>query len=222
MNDKFLRIIKKLGAKDKASLPRKPSKNKLAKNLPKMFFFTDRKRFDDIFKVVKNLPKNSAVIIREYDLNNAQRLDFALKISDIAKKKSLKVWVGKDWKLANKIKADGIHLSDREGFSWFRNFNKNLLVSYACHSEKSVRKAQEFGSDLIFYSPIFSTKSHPKQKPIGSLKLRNLTSKISTPIYALGGVDEGSIKILANSNIAGIGGISIFISSKPTNNLQLN
>jgi len=210
MNDKFLRIIKKLGAKDKSSLSRKPSKNKYSKNLPKMFFFTDRKRFDNIFRIVQNLPKNSAVIIREYDLSGAQRLDFALKISDIAKKKSLKVWVGKDWKLANKIKADGVHLSDQEGFGWIGNSSKNLLVSCACHSEKSVRKAQKYGSDLIFYSPIFTTKSHPKQQPIGSLKLRNLTSKISTPIYALGGVSENNVQTLVNSNIVGIGGISVF------------
>jgi thiamine-phosphate pyrophosphorylase len=205
MNDKFLRTIKKLGAKGRLSLPRK-----LSKKLPKMFFFTDRKRFDDIFRAVQNLPRNSAVIIREYDLNNSQRLDFALKISDIAKKKSLKVWVGKDWQLANKIKADGVHLSDMEGFRRFNNSKTNLLVSYACHSEKSVRKAQKYGCDLIFYSPIFSTKSHLEKKPIGSLKLRVLASNTATPIYALGGVGEKNIKILANSGIAGIGGISLF------------
>ncbi len=205
MNDKILRIIKKLAVKNKPS-----SSRKLCKKLPKMFFFTDRNRVDDIFLVVKNLPKNSAVIIREYDLNSARRLDFASKVSAIAKQKSLKVFVGKDVNLAKKIKADGVHFSDREGFSKLINLDKSFLVSYACHSEISVRKAQKTGCDLIFYSPIFPTKSHPDQKTIGSLGLRNLVAKTATPIYALGGIDENNLKILTNSNIAGIGGISIF------------
>ncbi len=201
MNDKFLRIIKKLEVKSKSSSKKK---------LPKMFFFTDRNRVKDIFNVVQNLPKNSAIIIREYDLNNSQRFDFASQISDLARKKSLKVFVGKDVELAKKIQADGVHFSDLEGLKSHNNLGRNFLVSYACHSEKSVRKAQKFGCDLIFYSPIFSTKSHPNQKTIGSLKLRNLASKITIPIYALGGIDENNIKILTNSHVAGIGGISIF------------
>jgi thiamine-phosphate pyrophosphorylase len=206
MNSKLLRIVKKLDAQDKLSLSRK-----LSKNLPKIFFFTDRKRLDDVFEVVTNLPKNSAVIIREYDLNFTKRLNFALKIRDIAKKNSLKILVGKDAKLAAKIKADGLHLSDLEGFRRFNHYlNKNLLVSYSCHSEKSIRKAQKYGCNLIFYSPIFPTKSHPNQKAIGVLALRKLTLKTKIPIYALGGVSIQNIKILRNSRVAGFGGISIF------------
>ncbi len=209
MNDKFLRIIKKLGAKDKPSF-----KSPLVKKLPKMFFFTDRKRVKNIFAVVENLPKNSAIIIREYDLDEPQRLDFAQEIMAIAKKKSLKVLVGKNWQLAVKIKADGVHFSDWEPMKQLpkhrNNQPKDFLVSYSCHSEKAVRKAQKYGCDLIFYSPIFATKSHLGQRPIGSLKLRNLASKTTTPIYALGGVNEKNIQTLINSHIAGIGGISMF------------
>ena len=201
MNDKFLRIIKKLGVKNKSFLEKK---------LPKMFFFTDRNRVDDVFAVVKNLPKNSAIIIREYDLENSQRLDFARIISDLARKRSLKVFVGKDIKLAKKIKADGVHFSDWEGLKSYNNLGKNFLISYACHSEKSVRRAQKIGCDLIFYSPIFPTKSHPNQKTIGSLKLRNLTAKATIPIYALGGIDGNNAKILVSSGVGGVGGVSIF------------
>ncbi len=189
------------------------NKSYSAKKLPKMFFFTDRNRIKDIFAVVKNLPKDCAIIIREYDLNEAQRLDFASKISIIAREKSLKVFVGKDIKLANKIKADGVHFSDRESFLGFKNLHRNFLISYACHSEKSVRQAQKYGCDLIFYSPIFPTKSHPNQKSIGALKLRNLATKTQTPIYALGGIDEKNIKIIANCGVGGVGGISIFVGA---------
>ena len=206
MNDELLRIIKKFKSKDR-SIP--------TKKLPQIFFFTDRKAIKDIFFTISNLPKNSAVIIREYDLNYKKRLEFAYKIVDIAKKKSLKIFVGKDWKLAVKIKADGIHFSDRiKSKDHFKILNKNLnkkfLLSCSCHNPRSIKVAEQYNCDLIFYSPIFLTKSHIGHNPIGVLKLRNLILKTSTPIYALGGINHKNIKMLCNTYINGIGGISIF------------
>jgi len=209
MNDGLLRKIKQLRVKNKSIL---------VKNLPLMFFFTDRRAIKNIFSVIKNLPKDTAIIIREYDLNQNQRLDFAKKIINIAKKKSLKVFVGKNWQLAIKIKADGVHFSDYDDAKkclWKSNkiLSKKLLISYSCHSLKSIKIAEKYGCDLIFCSPIFVTKTHPQQKPIGCFGLRNLVSKTSIPIYALGGVDKRNIQILANCHIAGIGGISIFFNT---------
>ena len=212
MNNGFLKI-KQLRAKNKSIL---------TKNLPLMFFFSDRTAVKNIFNVVQNLPKNSAIIIREYDLNKTQKLDFAHKIIKIAKQKSLKVFVSKNWQLAIKIKADGVHFSDYDNAQkclWKSNkiFSKKLLISYSCHSLSSIKMAAKYGCDLIFYSPIFATKTHPQQKAIGSFGLRNAIAKTSIPIYALGGVTQQNIKIIANRHIAGIGGISMFneLLSKP-------
>jgi len=207
MNYGFLRTLKKLRTKNKLILDQ---------NLPPLFFFSDRIAIHNIFNIIENLPKNSAVIVREYDLSENQRLDFAKKIINIAQKKSLKVFVGKDWRLAIKIKADGVHFSDHNDVRrclWKSNriLSKKLLISYSCHSATSIKKAEKYGCDLIFYSPIFTTKTHPQQKPIGSFGLRNFLSKTSIPIYALGGIDNKNIHRLGNCGIAGIGGISVFV-----------
>lgn len=183
-----------------------------------MFFFSNEARVKNIFYVIENLSKNSAIIIREYDLNTSQRLDFAKKIINAAKKRSIKVFIGKDWRLAIKLKADGVHFSDYDNIAkccWkSHKISKKLLISYSCHSQKLIKKAEKYGCDLIFYSPIFATQTHPQQKPVGIFELRKLISKTSIPIYALGGIDKKNIKILNNCNIAGIGGISIFNTNK--------
>ena len=46
-------------------------------------FFTDRKKISDFEKTIKNLPKNSIIIIREYDLDKNLREDFAKKIINL-------------------------------------------------------------------------------------------------------------------------------------------
>jgi thiamine-phosphate pyrophosphorylase len=200
-----------------------------AKNLPAMFFFTDRKRVADIFNVIRNLPKNCAIIIREYDLIDDERLDFAKKIVAIAREKipqkSLKILVGKDWSLARKIKADGIHFSDFDPAEEYSKHklqshiknHPNFLFTFSCHSQKSAIKAQKSGCNLIFYSPIFITKSHPNQQSIGVIKLRNLATKNHLPIYALGGINQENIKLLVNCGIAGIGGIEMFRETNDDN-----
>ncbi|MCE3255203.1 MAG: thiE1 [Rickettsiaceae bacterium] len=205
MNDKFLRLARKLAAKPKLGEH---------KNLPEMFFFTDRKRVKDIFSVVENLPKNSAVIIREYDLSEEKRLDFAQKIIAIARKnrrKNLKILVGKNYSLARKIKADGVHFSDQNQVQLPAKTNKKMIFSYSCHYPKSVSKAKKLDCDLVFYSPIFVTNSHPEAKPVGLPQLRKFIRQSQIPTYALGGIDEKNIRLLKDTGVAGIGGISIFV-----------
>jgi thiamine monophosphate synthase len=256
MDNKTLTIIKKLRTKNKA---------KMAKNLPALFFFSDRKKFNDIFAVIGKLPYGCAVIIREYDLNYDERLEFARKIIEVARKnsrKKIKVLVGKDWNLTLKIKADGVHFSDLDGFKpriselqpsfrlpepsqfsklspldksgfapqynsrlkadsySYRNDGvesfkpntktKNLIITYSCHHPSSINKAKKLGANLIFYSPVFPTASHPNQKPIGTLQLRSIALKNSIPIYALGGINNENIKLLLNCCICGVAGISLF------------
>lgn len=198
MNNKFLQEIAK-------------TKLRVVKNLPKMFFFTDRKRIANVFDVVENLPENSAIIIREYDLKADERLSFAKQIIVIAHRKNLKVLVGKDWNLAEEIGADGVHFSDLDQDFMIPKNRHKLILSYSCHQTESIIKAEKLNVDLVFYSPIFASKSHPNQQPVGINGLRNFTKKTLLPVYALGGIDEKNIKLLKNTNISGVGGISMFL-----------
>lgn len=212
MNYKFLSTITRIGSNHKLKRPKS-----LPSVLPPYFFFTDRAKFNDIFSIIKNLPKNTAIIIREYDLDDQKRLEFALKVIEVARqeyKKSLKVLVGKNLKMAVAIKADGVHFSDQDHHYPHKNINikniKNFLFTYACHRPQSINCATRHNYDLVFYSPIFNTKSHPHAKPLGTLQLRKITLKSKVPVYALGGIDENNIKQLIGCNIAGIGAISLF------------
>ncbi len=149
-------------------------------------FFTDRKKISDFKNIIARLPRGSAIIVREYDLNKIEREKFAQQIIDLVKSqnrhKALKVLVGKDLQLARKIKADGIHYSDLERIpikilkaKSTKSFPQKFIFSLACHSEQSVIKSYKQSFDMIFISPIFTTTSHEDVKPIG---LRNF-SKIA-------------------------------------------
>ncbi len=187
------------------------------KNLPSLFFFTDRKRFKNIFSVIAKLPKGTAIVVREYDLDYQQRLIFALKVKSLALENSLKIIIGKNLSLALEIKADGVHFSDLD-ISWMNylrhknSARKNFIFTCSCHQVSSLIKAEKSGFDAVFYSPIFPTKSHLGQSSIGVLKLAKIALKIQIPIFALGGINHENISLLRGCKITGIAGIGLFES----------
>ncbi len=201
MNNKFLQEAEKLRIKSKLGL---------FKNLPTMFFFTDRKKVDNVFEVVKKLPDNTAIIIREYDLKDDDRLNFAKQIAVLARLKNLKVLVGKNWELAKKIGADGVHFSDFDHNFDIPKNRQNMLFSYSCHKLESLKEAARIEVDMVFYSPIFTSKSHPDKNQVGIYKLKNFVKNSPLPVYALGGINEENINLLTETGVVGVGGISMF------------
>ncbi len=183
-------------------------------------FFTDRKKISDFEKTIKNLPKNSIIIIREYDLDKNLREAFAKKIISLARVEGLRILVGKDIFLAKKLEADGVHFSDFDKlplqFFKKKSFKKKFIFSFACHSEKSFLKSKKLKTGMLFFAPIFPTTSHVGAKAIGLKKFAEITFKhrdlgyFSPRIYALGGINSENIKSLRKLPIAGFGAIDFF------------
>lgn len=185
--------------------------------------FTDRKKISNFEKVIKNLPKNSAIIIREYDLAKKDRKDFAKKISTLARvRNDLKILVGKDFALAQEIKADGIHFSDFDKLplEFFKknSFPKNFIFSFSCHSLKSLFKSIRLNPDMIFISPIFPSSSHIDAQNLGIINLAKIAVQNKKQnyrfgnIYALGGIQKKNLKLIKKLPIKGFGAIDYFLN----------
>ncbi len=184
------------------------------KNHSPSVFFTDRTKVDDFASTINNLPKNSTIIIREYDLDKKARENFALEIKKLAQKKKFKILVGKDLNLAKKIKADGVHFSDFDNLSrhFLKKIPQNFIFSLSCHSLKSFLQARKLSPDMIFISPIFKTTSHKNSK---LFSLRNLAKiaikyKKTNSIFALGGINILNLGSIRKLGISGFGAIDIF------------
>lgn len=162
------------------------------------------------------MPENSAIIIREYDLSQEERYEFALKIKGLVGDKDVKIIVGKDFELAKKIKANGIHFSDfdkvPELFFKKELFPKDFIFSFSAHSIKSLLAMQNKGLTMLFLSPIFPSTSHLGQKSLGVEKIAKIISKNKNLdyIYALGGINDKNIKLVRKAGFKGFGAIDFF------------
>jgi thiamine-phosphate pyrophosphorylase len=216
MNYKKLLEIKKLNFNNKKSLDSK-------KILSPIFFFTDRKKNIDLNQVIKNLPKNTNIILREYALNQNARLLILQKIHNLFYQKKLSLIIGKSFNSQMLRYINGVHYSDldfNKNLFIKRNFckNSNLIFTISMHKLINLHKISLLKPDVIFLSPIFATTSHPEKKPIGPynfIKIHNIWQKKfchnkHQKFLPLGGINLQNLHLLSNFKINGFGAIDFF------------
>ena len=121
-----------------------------------------------------------------------------------------KVLLHSDVDLAFKLKADGVHLTSKQ-FDKIKNAKAlGLFVVISTHTIAEAKKAEELEADMITFSPIFSTPN--KGEPKGVEMLRDLVSKLSIPIIALGGIlTSKQIGLCRDSGADGFASIRYFL-----------
>jgi thiamine-phosphate pyrophosphorylase len=109
--------------------------------------------------------------------------------------------------------ADGVHLA---GHSMpvevvRRIAPRPFVIGVSCHSLGEAMAAESGGADYLVLGPVFETPSKLGYgPPLGLEKLRNITSQISIPVLALGGITVQRLRPCLEAGAAGIAGIRIF------------
>ena len=179
-------------------------------HFPPLIFITDQHRCSNPEIIASNLPRGSAVLLRDYGLSDRKLLGQRLR--RVCRDNNLIFLVAGNGPLAITLSADGIHFREAQipqVRSW-RIRHPNWLVTVSTHSEESIRKAARGGADAALISPIFPSDSHPTAKPLGVTKLSHLISSVPIPLYALGGITPKNQARLTNLSLLGIAGISGF------------
>tara|TARA_Y100000590_G_C15408656_1_gene896728 strand:- start:436 stop:831 length:396 start_codon:yes stop_codon:yes gene_type:complete len=124
----------------------------------------------------------------------------------------MKLLISNDIKLAENIKADGVHFSEymfkKSKIDWKTieksKLKKKWIITGAAHSYQAIKRIQRYKKvDAAILSPVFPTKSHPNEKSLNVKKFSNIVRKTKLPIYALGGINIKNIKFLLETDIIG-------------------
>lgn len=185
------------------------SENAHGYGLPPLIMITDAQRLPDPLRAVERLPRGSAIILRDYGM--AGRAALARRLAAVARQRHLKLLIAGDAGLAIEIGAAGIHLPEaRAGEARRWRHRKKWLITVAAHSRTALRHAALSGADAALLSPVFDTRSHPGQPPLGTAGFNLLAARAALPVYALGGIDEINGARLLSGPAAGIAAIGAF------------
>jgi thiamine-phosphate diphosphorylase len=84
------------------------------------------------------------------------------------------------------------------------------LIGRSVHSLDAAKKAEREGAGYVLFGPVFLTASHPHQAGAGLVALCEVTSALSIPVVAIGGVDESGIEACLEAGAAGFAAIRYF------------
>lgn len=176
--------------------------------LPSVFLLTDERRLADPLAAAEALPAGAGIILRHYDDPNRPQL--AAVLARICRRRGIALLIGNDWRLADAVGADGLHLAEgllKRGLCLPPDCRRRWLLTAAAHSPAALERAADFGADAALLSPVFASASHPGAAGMGAGRFARWTRQAPLPVYALGGVDRANIGRLRGSGAAGIAAI---------------
>ncbi len=122
--------------------------------------------------------------------------------------------VNSDFELAVEERADGVHLPGdaliRDAVQVrHRTGQDGFLVGKSVHSVDEAVRASADGVDYILLGPVFAPISKGSYlTPIGLTALREAVGRVSVPVFAIGGIDEGNEQEVLKTGVIGVAGIS--------------
>ncbi len=175
--------------------------------LPNLLFFTDPARVPEPEAVADRLPRGAGVVFRTFGAADA--LERGRRLRAIAKVRGLILLVGADADLAEAIGADGVHLPERlrDQAVALRLRRPSGLITLAAHDRQAVLAGSTPQIDALVVSPVFASNSPSAGTPLGVTGLSVLVAATDKPIYALGGIQSGTVKVLENTGIVGLAAV---------------
>jgi len=172
---------------------------------------------NDFFKQIQNVCKQNlyALILREKDLDDKTYEEFAVKCNDICNKNNVLFFINTKINVAKKLKIKNIQVS----FKDFLN-NKDILSSFdnvavSVHSLEEAKMAEDWKirrledrkirkNLFLIVGHIFETDCKKGLKPRGTDFLKEICDNVNLPVFAIGGINEHTIKQLQDINIEGV------------------
>lgn len=166
---------------------------------------TDDAREADWDEAVAALPRGAAVIVRHRQPHAREAL--ARRLRPVARARGVKLLIADDPALAVRVGADGVHVPERKAamIAGMRARHPLWLITASAHG-----LARNVRADAVLLSPVFATESHVGRVSLGVVRFAALSRGC---VYALGGIDAGSVQLLATSRACGIALIRGWVSA---------
>ena len=135
-------------------------------------------------------PKHSSI------LNRLKFVDkHYSKISEICRKKKIKMIINDDFEIAEKFKFDGIHLGqdDKNCNEAKMKFGQNFEVGVSCSDSLILyNEAINQNADYVAFGPVFKTYSKKKKRTINIENLFHLLKNLRLPFTLIGGINHSN------------------------------
>jgi thiamine-phosphate pyrophosphorylase len=144
------------------------------------------------------------LLLRDKDLEPAERRSLAGRISVIARRHGMHLSVSRDVELAAEFGAS-VHLQSAAAVGAARQrLGPGAIIGVSAHVRADVEAAAAAGADYVTLSPIFVTSSKPGYGPALGVGALGAVAKAGIAVVALGGVTADVARPCLDAGAAGV------------------
>jgi len=172
-------------------------------NLNNIYYFIEEFKESELDKLNS---RKISIIYRNYSKN--YNINEIIDLKKYCKKRSLKLFLANDFKLAWKLNLSGAYIPSFNDSLKHKLYPKkhNFLIIGSSHNLKEIKFKIKQGCKKIFLSPLF--KVSKKKNYLGLFNFRNLAGISNVEIIALGGINNQNLRKLKISGSSGFASIS--------------
>lgn len=157
--------------------------------------------------------------IREKDLDAHAFEEEAAKLKALCARYKVPYVVNDSVEIALAIDADGVHVgqSDIKGRDIRSLIGEDKILGISAGTVEEALAAEQAGADYIGVGAVFGTSTKKNARNLTVEKLREISSAVSIPVVAIGGINENNVMALSGSGVDGIAVVSaIFAADDPS------
>ncbi len=145
------------------------------------------------------------IILREKDLPEDEYKSLAIDVIKICGKYGVPCILHSFVNVALALKSERIHLT-MPALRGIQNGQKKRFkqIGVSCHSLEEAVEAESLDCSYITAGHIFATDCKRDLAPRGTQFLKNVSSRVSVPVYAIGGINSANAGIAAASGAQGV------------------
>lgn len=174
---------------------------------------TDRRlmnpRFSDALE--KALQNGVRLIqLREKNLEKETLQGLATEAAQLCTLYGAQLQINGNTQLAEELSC-GLHLPEAaigELTTARPRLGAQALIGASCHTLENALRAQGNGVDYIVFGSIFPTASHTDTIPAGLEALKEVASRMTIPVYAIGGITAANCMSCLQAGAHGVAAIS--------------
>ena len=144
-------------------------------------------------------------------MDENEYLNLVEKIYPICKKHKINLILHQnyDLNLDDKYMIEGLHLS----YEIFKSLNKNIReglikkykrIGVSIHSLDEAKEVESLGATYVVAGHIFKTDCKKGLEPRGLNFIKELSSILTIPIFAIGGINQKNYDLVINSGAFGV------------------
>jgi len=172
----------------------------------------------DELDIAGNIIEGGARVIqlRDKQSNKGELLLVAQKLKELCSQAGVLFIINDYLDLAMAVDADGLHIGQEDLPLPVvrRELPIDKIVGYSVTTPSQATKAQNEGADYIAVGSIFPTTTKKEATVVGVDMLKELKRTVSTPLVAIGGINQNNVDEVVAAGAAAVAVISAILGEK--------